>query len=217
MLTGKKAVIFDMDGTLIDSMWVWTKIDDIFLAKYGHEVPEDLHHAIEGMSFTQTAHYFRERFLIEDSIEEIQEEWNRMAFEMYVKQVPLKPGVEHFVKSSKAGGMKLAIATSNSRKLVDAVLKAHNLQNYFDAIVTDDEVCHGKPEPDVYLTAARIVGVKPENCLVFEDICMGIMAGKRAGMEVCAVRDDFSDYQWDEKIKLADYHIETYDEILEGE
>lgn len=216
MLTGKKAVIFDMDGTLIDSMWVWAEIDDIFLAKYGHRVPEDLHHAIEGMSFTQTAQYFKKRFLIEDSIEQIQEEWNRMAFEMYVTKVPLKSGVEQFVKKAKEDGLRLAIATSNSRTLVDAVLKAHGLQDCFDAIITDNEVCHGKPEPDVYLTAARSVGVEPENCLVFEDICMGIMAGKRAGMEVCAVRDEFSEYQWDEKIKLADYHIETYDEVLEG-
>lgn len=217
MLTGKEAVIFDMDGTLIDSMWVWSKIDGVFLAKYGYEVPSDLHHAIEGMSFSQTAQYFKERFLIEDSVEHIQGEWNRMAFEMYVKEVPLKPGVENFVKGARKKGLKLAIATSNSRRLADAVLKAHNIDACFNTIVTDDEVCQGKPEPDVYLTAARIVDVNPDKCLVFEDLCMGIMAGKRAGMEVCAVRDAFSDYQWDEKIKMADYHIETYDGILNGE
>lgn len=213
MLTGKKAVVFDLDGTLIDSMWVWAKVDEDYLKRFGYEVPVDLHDAIEGKSFSEGAQYFKERFGIEASIEEIAQEWNRMAYEMYLKEVPMKPGAYDFVKKIRKKGIKTAIATSNSRMLVENVLKVHGLLEDFDVIVTDDEVSKGKPNPDIYLEASRRLQIKPQDCFVFEDITMGILAGQRAGMTICAVRDAFSDYQWDKKIEMADYNIETYDEI----
>lgn len=213
MLKGKEAVIFDLDGTLIDSMWVWSEVDVKYLQKFGIEVPKDLHEAIEGMSFVEGAKLFKERFGIEDTIEEIIEDWNQMAFQTYVEEVPMKSGAYDFVKRVRNMGLKTAIATSNSTRLVEAVLKVHGLQNDFDAIVTADEVPEGKPNPQIYLEAVARIGVSPEKCLVFEDICNGILAGKRAGMEVCAVRDTFSEYQWDKKIEMADYYIEDYKEI----
>lgn len=217
MLDGKKAVIFDLDGTLIDSMWVWTEVDILYLQRYGIEVPDDLHEAIEGMSFVEGAQYFRERFGIKDSIEEICREWNRMAFQVYVEKVPMKPGASEFIRYIRRLGMKTAIGTSNSRHLVETVLKVHGLLEDFDAIVTADEVEEGKPQPRIYLEAADRIGILPEECLVFEDICMGILAGQRAGMETCAVRDGFSEYQWDKKKELAQYYIEDYRELLTDE
>lgn len=214
MLDGKEAVIFDLDGTLMDSMWVWSKIDVEYLQRFGSEVPEDLHEAIEGMSFVETAKLFQKRFGIPDTIEEIIEEWNQMAFRMYVEEVPMKPGAYNFVKEIRKKGMKTAIATSNSTRLVEAVLKVHGLENAFDAIVTADEVPDGKPNPQIYLEAAKRIGTEPSKCLVFEDICNGILAGKRAGMEVCAVKDDFSEYQWEKKTALADYWIADYGEVV---
>lgn len=215
MLEGKKAVIFDLDGTLIDSMWVWTQVDERYLGRFGIEVPEDLHKQIEGMSFSEGAVYFKEHFHeITDSVEEIVAEWNRMAFLMYVEEVPMKPGAEAFVKKIRRLGLKTAIATSNSRHLVETILKVHGLQDAFDAIVTDDDVPHGKPDPYIYLEAAKRIGVEPKECFVFEDIVMGILAGQRAGMKVCAVRDDFSEYQWEEKKQQAEYFIESYEEVL---
>ncbi len=214
MLSGKEAVIFDLDGTLIDSMWVWKEVDVKYLQRFGIEVPEDLHEAIEGMSFVEGAKLFKERFGIEDTIEEIIEEWNQMAFQTYVEEVPMKPGAFEFVKKIRKMGLKTAIGTSNSTRLVEAVLKVHGLQDDFDAIVTADEVPEGKPNPQIYLEAAARIGVEPSKCIVFEDICNGILAGKRAGMEVCAVRDKFSEYQWDKKVEMADYHIEDYGQVF---
>lgn len=213
MLEGKKAVLFDLDGTLIDSMWVWTEVDVQYLHSFGIEVPGDLHEQIEGMSFTQGAQYFKERFGITDSVGEICDTWNRMAFQLYVEKVPMKKGAYEFVKYIRSLGMKTAIGTSNSRRLVETVLKVHGLLDDFDAIVTADEVEEGKPQPRIYLEAAQRIGVMPQECLVFEDICMGILAGQRAGMETCAIRDDFSDYQWEEKKKMAQYYIEDYTEL----
>lgn len=213
MLKGKKAVVFDLDGTLIDSMWVWCEVDRTFLKKFNIPVPEGLHEAIEGMSFTEGAKYFKEKFGIADSIEEIMQEWNRMAFQVYVEEVPLKPGAYKFVKKIRKAGLKTAIATSNSTHLVETVLKVHGLLEDFDAIVTADDIPEGKPNPQIYLEAAARIQVPPNACLVFEDISMGILAGKRAGMTTCAVRDSFSDYQWEKKIEMADYHIDSYDEV----
>ena len=213
ILQNKKAVIFDLDGTLVDSMWMWRAIDIEYLGKFGISLPKTLQKDIEGMSFSETAVYFKETFQIPDSLEEIKATWNRMAYEKYTKEVPLKTGVKEFLDYCKKNGIKLGIATSNSRELVDATLEALNIREYFDCVMTACEVTKGKPAPDIYLAVAENIGVNPKDCLVFEDIEMGILAGKSAGMEVCAVEDDFSMNQIDKKKELADYYIKDYFDI----
>lgn len=213
MLNNIDAVIFDLDGTLIDSMWVWKQIDIDFLGRYGLDLPDDLQTAISGMSFTETAAYFKERFHLSDTVEEIKETWNEMAFEKYMNEAPLKTGVLKFLQDLKEQGIKTGIATSNSRHLVESVTRQLGISTYFDSIRTSCEVNKGKPAPDIYLLVASELGVKPERCLVFEDITEGIMAGKNANMKVCAVEDDFSMHQLEEKIRLADYYVKNYDEI----
>ncbi len=216
MLENKKAMIFDLDGTLVDSMWVWDQIDIDYLGRLGYEVPQDLQPAIEGMGFTEVAVYFKERFHIPDSIEEIKKTWQDMAMEQYCYKIPLKPGVCDFLNYVKSQGMKTAVASSNDRKLIESALVCHGIREYFDCIITACEVKKGKPAPDVYLEAARRLQTDPSECLVFEDIVPGILAGKSAGMKVCAVEDDYSIPQREEKRKTADYYIRSYDEILAG-
>lgn len=211
-----KAVIFDLDGTLVDSMWMWHAIDVEFLGEYGYECPEDLHRVIEGMSFSETAVYFKERFHIPLSLEEIKAVWTKMSIDKYRHQVPLKTGAKEFLELIKKKDIKCGIATSNGRELVDAVLGSLGIQDYFQTVTTACEVKAGKPEPDIYLYVAGQLGVEPEDCLVFEDIPAGIQAGKRAGMKVCAVEDEFSRMMKEEKLALADYFIDDYFEILEG-
>lgn len=215
MLNNTNAVIFDLDGTLVDSMWMWRKIDIEYLGRFNLAVPEGLQNNIEGFSFSETAHYFKERFQIPDSIEKIKEDWNQMALEKYENEVFLKPGALEFLKYCKENNIRLGIATSNSRELVDAVIKALQLEDYFDCIMTACEVQKGKPAPDIYLAVADRLNVLPEECLVFEDIVPGIMAGKNAGMRVCAVEDVYSEYQREEKKQTADYYIDDYFELLE--
>lgn len=213
MLQNKKAVIFDLDGTLIDSMWMWKAIDIEYLGKFGHELPPTLQKDIEGMSFSETAVYFKETFQIPDTLEEIKANWNHMAYEKYTKEVPLKKGVQEFLDHCKRNGILLGIATSNSRELVEAALEALHIRDYFDCVMTACEVAKGKPAPDIYLAVAEKLQAEPCQCLVFEDIEMGILAGKNAGMEVCAVEDEFSMNQTEEKKKLADYYIKDFKDI----
>ena len=210
MMQNKDAVIFDLDGSLIDSMWIWKDIDIEYLGRFGIELPENLQKELDGKSFSETAYYFKERFPIPDSIEKIKADWNQMAWDKYLNQVPLKPGIPEFLKGCRQKGIKLGIATSNSRELVENIAKVHNLRDYFDCIMTGCDVQKGKPSPDIYLAVAKELGVEPARCLVFEDIIPGIQAGKSAGMEVCAVEDVYSAHVREEKKLLADYYLEDF-------
>lgn len=214
MLNDIKAVLFDLDGTLVESMSMWGDIDVDYLEKFHIPVPEGLQKAIEGLSMYQTAVYFKDNFAIEDSLDEIMDEWNRMAYEKYTTEIPLKPGARAFLNGLKDKNIPCGIATSNSRILTEAILKSHQVENYFSVMVTGDEITNGKPDPEVYLEAAKKMGVAPEHCLVFEDIPFGIIAGKRAGMTVCAVEDAYSMKDMEEKIRLADFYIKSYEELL---
>ncbi len=213
MLQDIEAVIFDLDGTLVDSMWMWKKIDEEYLMRFGHTLPESLQREIEGMSFSETAVYFKERFQIPDSLEKIKEDWHQMANDKYAAQVPFKIGALKFLQKLKENGIPTGIATSNSKELVNTLMKSLNANHLFDSIRTSCEVKQGKPAPDIYELVARDLNVSPEKCLVFEDVIQGICAGKSAGMKVCAVFDEATKEYDQEKRDLADYYIQSFDEI----
>lgn len=214
MLQNIKGVLFDLDGTLIDSMWVWKEVDEKYVHKYDLKEPEGFYQTIEGMSFMETARYYQKTFpQLNRTPEEIGEEWLQMVETVYETEVELKKGAVEFLALLKKRGIKMGIATSNIRELAESVLEAHQVRGYFDVICTSGEVNAGKPEPDVYLKAAQRLQIDPKSCLVFEDVPNGILAGKRAGMRVCAIEDSFTADVWEEKRKLADYVIKDYTEL----
>ena len=188
MLDQIEAVIFDLDGTLVDSMGLWKEIDVTFLGERGIAYEDGLQEKIEGMSFTETAVFCKEHYRLSESVEELKEIWNRMAMEKYRFEVLPKPGALEFLEDLKGQGMKMGIATSNSRELIAAVNEAYHFDEYMSCIVTSCSVSKGKPAPDVYLEAAR-------------------------QLKVCAVEDSYSASQRERKIEICDYYIETYDDI----
>ncbi len=214
ILENTAAVLFDLDGTLADSMWVWSEIDREFFRSRGMDFPDFLNKAIEGMSFSETAQYFVNTFQLSETTEELKAIWNDMAMEKYCTAVPLKPGARQFLATLRERGIAIGIATSNSRLLVDAFLQIQGLTDCIDAVTTSCDVQQGKPSPEVYLTTAEKLGVAPEQCLVFEDIPMGILAGKNAGMRVVAIEDEYSAQQHEEKRRLADWFIRDYDQLF---
>jgi len=214
ILSDIDAVIFDLDGTLVDSMWMWKSIDIEYLARFGIEMPSDLQKCIEGMSFSETAVYFKERFGLKDSLDQIKSDWNAMAWDKYLNEVPLKEGAIELLKWLKANNIPAGIATSNSRELTELIVNKLGIAEYFKSIRTSCEVLKGKPSPDIYLLVAQDLGVAPDGCLVFEDVIHGIMAGKNAGMKVCAVYDEFSEKYTEEKIKLADYYVHSLKDLF---
>ena len=195
-------------------MWMWPDIDREYLNRFGIEYDDNLKNEIDGISFHETAVYFKNKFGISDSVEKICKDWEDMALDKYKYEVKEKPGCTRFLEHLKSRGIKMGIATSNNRKLVDAVLNSLNMKDFFEVITTSDEVKRGKPAPDVYLTTANLLNVETKNCLVFEDVVAGIMAGKSAGMKVCAIEDDFTKEVRQKKKELSDYYIVDYSELL---
>lgn len=214
MLKNIEGAIFDLDGTLVDSIWVWNQIDINYLKSKGHSIPENLKNQIMHLSFSQTAAYFKQKFNLNDPIEKILDDWHKMAYDHYSNNVKLKIGVKDFLDKLKSMDIKIALATSNSTPLLEACLKNNKIYDYFDSITTTDEVSNGKNCPDVYLLAANKLGVNPKNCLVFEDILPAVQGAKAANMKVIAVRDDDSLDSKESLIKCADMYIDSFLELI---
>ncbi|MDP4090900.1 MAG: HAD family phosphatase [Bacillota bacterium] len=210
MLKDIKAAIFDLDGTLIDSMWVWEKIDVDYLALKGHEMPSDLRDDIAHLSFQDTAVYFKNRFNLPDTLEEIRAEWNRMALQEYTFNIKLKPGAREFLALLKSNGIKIALATSNSSPLLDIALEGNDIVDSFDVITTTSEVPRGKDFPDIYLRCAEKMSVAPEHCIVFEDILPAVLSAKASGMKVIGILDKAASHQWEEIRNCADMTMENF-------
>lgn len=215
MLNNIKGVIFDLDGTLVDSMGVWAKIDVDYLNNLGHEVPNNLKEEITHLGFKEVAKYFKKRFNIADSEEEIMKIWHDMAYIKYKENIKLKPGAREFLKQLKESNIKIGLATSNSYPLLEVSLKSNDIFDLFDSITITGEVSRGKNFPDVYLLAAERLGLDPKDCAVFEDILPAVKGALSAGMKVFAVEDHtVSDEERTEIKKYAHEYIESFNDLL---
>ena len=200
-----KAAIFDLDGTLLDSMGVWDQVDIDFLAKRGIEVPADYMGKVAAMQFRQIAEYTIARFGLPDTPEALMQEWDDMARVAYSTVVEAKPHAVEYLSYLKRSGAKLAVATSLPPALREPAMKHVGIFDYFDQIVSvDDANDVGKDRPDVFLLAAGRLGVVPEQCTVFEDLLVAMRSAKSVGMRVWAIHDDSSDGDWPDICGLAD-------------
>ncbi len=204
--------IFDFDGTLLDSLGMWNNLDNVYLDERNISIPEDLAKSIEGMSFTETAQYFKDRFKLKESVQDIVGHWHEHIKEVY-PFLPFKDGALPFVERIFREGYKLALATSNSRSLVVKALDQQEFLKFFPVIVTSDDVGRGKPSPDVFLEAAARIKLHAKNCLVIEDTLMGVLGAKRAGMVTVAIYDYHNRHNWQEITDLADFTIRSYSEL----
>ena len=208
------AVIFDMDGSLVDSMWMWRAIDQKFLEDRGIEYSTQVQKDLEGLSFTEAVGYFQTKFNLDESFDSIADSINGMAKDIYEYGVTYKPGAREFLEFIKEKGIKTGIATSNSKELVEACDKNLGLSEYIDEIHTTDEVARSKPYPDIYIYIAELLDADPMRCVVFEDILPGISAGLDARMTVVAVEDEYSMEIKDKKKRMAHGYITDYRELL---
>ena len=213
-LKQQKGYLFDLDGTLLDSMGVWEQIDVDFLTRRNIPVPEDYAQAIAPMGFRRAAEYTIARFGFSQSPEEIMEEWHQMAVEQYAHHLSLKPGAKEYLEELKQQGKPLAVVTASYPELYQPALERGGGLDLFDTIVTVNQVPRGKGFPDIYLEAAKRIQVPPQQCAVFEDITQGIQGAKAADCLAVAVYDSANQGQWDQTKALADLSIRSFEELL---
>ena len=209
-----KGAIFDLDGTLFDSMGIWRDVDLAFFERRNMVMPDDYQECIKDMHFKTMAIYTKERFNLPDDINDIMDEWCGLCFDEYENKIGLKDGVAEYLRKLKDYGIKLAFATANTTELSEVCLKSNKIFELFDTGAYLHETQSDKCEPDVYLLACERLGLSPADCIVFEDILPGVEGAKKGGFTVCGVYDEFSEKDKDEICKIADYYIKSFKEFL---
>lgn len=213
-ITRFKGAIFDLDGTLFDSVGIWKDVDQAFFEKREIEMPDDYQEAIKDMHFRTMAIYTKKRFNLSDDINDIMDEWCELCYEEYENKIGLKDGVLEYLKHIKGSGIKIAFATANTTELSEVCLKANRIFDLFDAHAYLHETKSDKSDPDVYLLACERLELKPNECLVFEDILPGVTGAKKGGFTVCGVYDRYSQRDEDKIRQIADYYIKSFEELL---
>lgn len=202
-----KAAIFDLDGTLLDSMGVWEKVDIAFLSKRNLPVPERYMEEIRARSFIEAAEYTIGLFRLEESPSDLIKEWNAMVAHEYGHNIRLKAHAREYLSLLKSREIKIGTATSLPPALSELALKNNGIHEFFDCFCSTDEVNRGKEFPDVFVLAAQKLMVPPEDCIVFEDILQGALSAKRAGMRTFCVYDEYARDQMEEIKKIADGYL----------
>jgi len=215
MIHTMKNIIFDLDGTLIESMNVWHECDLAFFAKRGITYPDDLWDDLTSNNITDLAKYFKQRFVLPESIEDIMAEWLAYVKNAYEHTITTKPFAMEIIHYLKNKGITLAIGTSNERSLAESVLRRLKMTDLFSTVVVGCDCENGKPAPDIFLLIAEKLGVDPANCLVIEDSLAGVQAAKNAGMTVYAVADASSARDKEQIMQTADRYFQDLGEVME--
>lgn len=209
-----KAALFDLDGTLLDSLYVWKHIDRLFFESRGMSIPENYGRTIAGMSYRECAEYTVANYLPDEKWENIVAEWMRMAEREYAENVPLKPGSMEYLRLLKRSGVKLAVTTSMPERLFKPCLEHVGILELFDTLCsTEDTGGRGKAGGEVFLLAAERLGVQPEDCAVFEDVLDCLQGAKKVGMRAWCVKDKHSEKDFPEMAKIADGMLDSLDDM----
>ena len=209
-----RGAIFDVDGTLLDSMFIWDTIGETYLRSIGYEPREKLNEVFKNMSLFQAARYYRTEYGVTLSIDEIMNGVNAMLERYYRFEVSLKPGVAELLAQLQASGVKLCIATATDRYLVEAALERCGVLSCFGAIFTCNEVGHGKDEPDIFEEALRFLGTEKAETVVFDDALYAVRTAKEAGFPVAAVYDSHERSQAEVRAR-SDLYLEDLTQLVE--
>ena len=209
-----RGAIFDVDGTLLDSMFIWDTIGETYLRSIGYQPKENLNETFKNMSLHQAARYYQTEYGVTRSIDEIMDGVNAMLERYYRFEVPLKPGVAELLERLRQSGVKLCIATATDRHLVEAALDRCGVLSCFGEIFTCNEVGHGKDEPDIFEAALRFLGTRREETLVFDDALYAVRTAKEAGFPVAAVYDSHERSQAEVRAR-SDLYLEDLTQLVE--
>ena len=207
-----KGAIFDFDGTLFDSMFIWDTAGEVYLRSIGIEPREDLKKVLKPMSLLQSAQYIRECYQIPLTVEEIMDGINHTVEDFYFHTVQPKEGVIAFLEQMKSQEIRMCIATATDRYQVEAALKRCGMESFFSEIFTCTDVGHGKDEPFIFRKAMDYLGTTRENTVVFEDAYHAAKTAKADGFIVVTVFDSHETKQ-EELHSVSDCFIENFTQI----
>ena len=209
-----QALLFDCDGILADSEAHWNAIDREHLAAFGvTDYNGHLKHHIIGTSFPVAIGFYRQHFGIAAPLEEMIEHRTNVAAHFYANEIPIYAGTRETLEACRDLNLKMAVATSSVGQLIRPFLQRHEIEQFFDFIVTGEQVENGKPHPDIYLKAAAGVQTAPADCLVIEDALAGLQSGRAAGARTVALPDP----RWHDVALFsgkADFQIEQLSELV---
>lgn len=210
-----KNAIFDLDGTLLDSMHLWEHLGKNYLASQGLPAPHDLAEQLRPLTMRQAAEYLQNHCGVTETLCAIELSCQALVDKAYREELLLKPGAKELLKKLNRRGIGLAIATATVSHLVHPCLERLGILPFFQAIVSCDDVGVGKEQPDVYLEACQRLGSTPEQCWVFEDMPQSLITAQRAGFPVVAVFDSSSVADWPFMKARAERYIYHFDEWLD--
>ena len=199
-----RGAIFDMDGTLTDSMQVWKTVGSEFLKSCGKTPREDVDRRFCSMSVYDAVRFMKVEYGIEGSHDEVTDAINRTVEHRYLHEVPLKDGVFELLSELDAMGIPMCVATATEKYMADAALRRLGVRHFFKEIFTSRETGIGKEAPDIYLRGCALFGTEPSDTAVFEDSFVAAGTAKRAGFIVAGLFDKSFEYKWDEVQKLSD-------------
>ncbi len=206
-----EAVVFDLDGVLLQSEEVWDAVRERYVREAGGRYDDEVQRAMMGMSAPEWSRYLHEEAGVWQDPEDINRDVVERMLEAYRRELPLLPGAVEAVRRT-AESFPLGLASSSNREVFEAVLDLAGIADCFSGTVSSEEVPRGKPAPDVYLEAARRLGVEPERCAAVEDAHAGIRSAKSAGMRVVAI-PNASYPPDDEALELADAVVRSLDDL----
>lgn len=210
-----KGIIFDLDGTLIDSMKVWENVDRDFVAENGGVYTPDISDAVKTMTIHQSARYFKDRFSLEMSCNEITDRIEAMVSEKYNNSIPLKKGVFDTLSKLSQMGIKMCVATATYNSLVNASLKRLGVYDMFEFILTCSDVGAGKDSPDIFYKSAKKMGLGISETVIVEDSLHCIETAKKAGFFTVGVYDEFAETDKDKIINLSDVYITEINKLTD--
>lgn len=192
-----KSIIFDMDGTLLDSMGMWQQLDRRFLRENGIEPPPDISEIVKKMTVDTSSAYFVERFHLPMTPEQVKRRVEQLAAEAYEQELPLKAGAADFLEALRRRSIPCAIASVTYPALLESALKRLGVRQYFRFILTPESGTAGKHEPEIYLETAKRLGTSPAESVVIEDALYAAETAAAAGFCTIGFRDDTARADWD--------------------